>query len=430
MRLKNRKNIILTLFLIGLIVFFVIPLLSLNISTAKANVYFVEKDVITNFHGTDTVVYDPGNLTMGMEKAFNEEDFKYFKETNVNGDGIDTNVSNFLKVTGFNSDYMYFGLKLNNKIKIADILSIKVRYFSNLGESVSFLWYSESHPELITDGSGDLYKSLIPEQNEIQVQWGEKVIDGDSLKHCEDANGYFSNLIFVFHKLDPTTYSSDAYFVLDSINYTYNCEITFDYDKAFSSKENEKIDVVSDTKLTKPTDFELGGYNIDWYIDEAKTTLFDFANDVVKDNMTLYAKYVKKMIKVTIDRDVSLSGISEKSFLVDYNQKITEPSGMLPGYTVKWYKDSSFTDEFDFGEQLINDTTLFAKYSKIGGEEPDIDQEDDVYDDPVDTPDSGNEEARSGCNGSINGFAGTIIALATVTGVGIVYFILKRKKLI
>lgn len=126
---------------------------------------------------------------------------------------------------------------------------------------------------------------------------------------------------------------------------------------------------ISSLKCTKPG-YEFGG----WYKDASFGVQFDFANDRVKGNMTLYAKWANNLVTVKFD---SGCGIEVNDRKVEYD---TSLNGNLPdiernGYQlIGWYKDSScktavtaetkFNDN-NFAGLLKNGyTTLYAKWEE------------------------------------------------------------------
>ncbi len=75
-----------------------------------------------------------------------------------------------------------------------------------------------------------------------------------------------------------------------------------EYVVTFEGAELEAVKVVSGEKLTKPTDPVKEGYTFTgWYKDEAKTTKWDFDNDTVTADVTLYAGWEADVVPGTGD---------------------------------------------------------------------------------------------------------------------------------
>ncbi|MEH7073877.1 InlB B-repeat-containing protein, partial [Neobacillus drentensis] len=117
------------------------------------------------------------------------------------------------------------------------------------------------------------------------------------------------------------------------------------------------------SKITAPTAPTKVGYTFGgWYKDAACTTEWDFANDTVSNNTTLYAKWNINSYTVTFN---SQGGSTVKSVKVNYNSLIQTPtSPTRAGYTfVGWYKEPSGVNIWSFATQkVLNNTTLYAKW--------------------------------------------------------------------
>ena len=126
------------------------------------------------------------------------------------------------------------------------------------------------------------------------------------------------------------------------------------------------------TKLPQPSsegEDATGKYTMEWYTDEAKTTLYDF-NAIVTEDFHLYGNkkyqseenenqvtvtfhYPDGIIKTeTIEKNVILK-IPEFEEKEDANGK----------YRITWYADEAKTVLYQFGEAVSEDITLYGKYS-------------------------------------------------------------------
>ncbi len=112
-----------------------------------------------------------------------------------------------------------------------------------------------------------------------------------------------------------------------------------------------------------------------WYKDQACTEAFDFANDTITAATTIYAKWNVIPVEFTVTFDVD-GGTAVASQTVGYGQKVTEPANPTKEATVYesytfagWYKDSGFTQAFDFANDTITSaTTIYAKWTATPAE--------------------------------------------------------------
>lgn len=120
--------------------------------------------------------------------------------------------------------------------------------------------------------------------------------------------------------------------------------------------------VIEGHKATRPTpDPTKSGYNFkNWYANEALTTLFDF-DTLIGANTTVYAKWAQ-VFTVTFNTD---GGSEIASQSIEDGGLATEPEDPTKdGYNFGgWYKEDTFTTEFDFNTDTITaNTTIYAKW--------------------------------------------------------------------
>ncbi len=153
-----------------------------------------------------------------------------------------------------------------------------------------------------------------------------------------------------------------------------------EYFVTFNSNGGSKVNsqkVLLGNKITKPTDpSKANDKFMGWYKDSKFTTLWDFDKDVVNGDTTLYAKWSTTVVdpnknesSITFETTdgSDISGITVKN-----DNKITKPADpKKDGYKFEgWYKDSNYTEKWDFDKDTVTkDTTLYAKWSKIGTSE-------------------------------------------------------------
>lgn len=109
-----------------------------------------------------------------------------------------------------------------------------------------------------------------------------------------------------------------------------------------------------------------GYYFAGWYKDISCTIPWDFENDVVEKNCTLYAKWSEEEIKLNVDFETN-GGNKIDSITVNYGDKLehVEHPKKDGYYFAGWYTDKEFTHMWDFEKDaVIKDLTLYAKWSK------------------------------------------------------------------
>ena len=143
-----------------------------------------------------------------------------------------------------------------------------------------------------------------------------------------------------------------------------DCEVKFDTNGG-SEVSSQSVSIGEKLKAVKDPVKE--GYTFEgWYTDNTYTVKWDFNKDLVKKNMTLYAKWSKiPEYKVTF---VTNGGSAVDSITVREDGKISaidDPT--KDGYIFKgWYKDSALTKAWDFSKDTVTaDTTIYAKWEQI-----------------------------------------------------------------
>jgi uncharacterized repeat protein (TIGR02543 family) len=98
-----------------------------------------------------------------------------------------------------------------------------------------------------------------------------------------------------------------------------------------------------------------------WYKEATLTTLWNFANDVVTANITLYAKWVGAYTVTFNTNHGSIVNLQ----MVPVGGKVAQPDNPTrAGYTfVGWYSDETFASAWDFNATVAGDMTLYAKWN-------------------------------------------------------------------
>ena len=104
-----------------------------------------------------------------------------------------------------------------------------------------------------------------------------------------------------------------------------------------------------------------------WYKDAGLTTPFDFANETINADITLYAKWTPTTpTNYTVTFNTN-GGSAINPQTITAGGLVTKPAAPTKdGYTFAgWYKDAEFTKAFDFANEKINaDTTIYAKWTQ------------------------------------------------------------------
>ena len=135
--------------------------------------------------------------------------------------------------------------------------------------------------------------------------------------------------------------------------------VTFDVQGKGTAPATQTLDI--NGKATKPTDPTAAGYVFKgWYKEAACTNEWNFTNNQVPTNTTLYAKWV-----VTVTFNVQGKGTAPKSQTIMDGSKVSKPTDpTVAGYVLEgWYKEAACTNKWDFDSNTVTkDTTLYAKW--------------------------------------------------------------------
>lgn len=116
-------------------------------------------------------------------------------------------------------------------------------------------------------------------------------------------------------------------------------------------------------KISEPNEPTRLGYTfVGWYKEKHFITLWDFDNELVTEDIILYAKWVADTYEVTFDAD---GGSFIKPKYVTYDTSVIEPTAPLKDkFTFAgWFKDEARTIPWDFGKDSVKgNLTLYAKW--------------------------------------------------------------------
>ncbi|WP_459189087.1 InlB B-repeat-containing protein [Parabacteroides sp. APC149_11_2_Y6] len=142
------------------------------------------------------------------------------------------------------------------------------------------------------------------------------------------------------------------------------CVVTFD---AQGGSEVAPLTVNKGEKLAKPTNPTKENCSfLGWYKDAAYTSAWEFATDVVNEDITLYARWSnpgEAVYTVTFDTD---GGNEMEPASVKANEKLTMPANPQKlGFKFRgWYSDAEKQVVYNFNTPVTGDITLYAKWMK------------------------------------------------------------------
>lgn len=144
--------------------------------------------------------------------------------------------------------------------------------------------------------------------------------------------------------------------------------ITFNYNYAGATNATATVDVGG--KATQPEAPERDGYVFDgWYKEAACTNEFSFDTQITSD-LEIFAKWEESAgdtVKVTFSYNYEGAG-NYYTQTINSGRRITKPADPArnDGYAfINWYSDAACTQLYNFNTFLNQNTTIYAKWSKI-----------------------------------------------------------------
>ncbi len=157
--------------------------------------------------------------------------------------------------------------------------------------------------------------------------------------------------------------------------------VTFVIKEEAENKPQDLSGVESGSKITEPTPSPtLEGYTFaGWYNEPVGGEKWDFGNNTVTEDVTLYAQWTENgetpptppsttEYTVTFDYNYENKGTYQKAQTV--NGKITAPAENpeRTGYTFEgWYEETGCTNRFNFSTTITEAKTLYANWTKNAG---------------------------------------------------------------
>ncbi|KAK3582328.1 hypothetical protein CHS0354_023869 [Potamilus streckersoni] len=164
-----------------------------------------------------------------------------------------------------------------------------------------------------------------------------------------------------------------------SENITIYPQWVLGYNVKFESNGGSFVDslgIAEGKKATKPADPTRTGYTfVDWYRESILSTPFNFNEEEIIADITLYAKWKINIYTITLNANGGTAGTAT-SVQAEYNKPATLTPAATPsraGYALAdWNTKSDGTgDKFIFGETpVVSDITIYAQWSQKVPEAP------------------------------------------------------------
>lgn len=215
--------------------------------------------------------------------------------------------------------------------------------------------------------AGGALESVKVNYNEIFARPDDPTLEGYTF------DGFYANeeLTTPFDFSQAITKDTTIYLKWNINSYT----VTFDPDGGSIVSGKNQVTVKYNSIIEAPVCSKVGAEFAGWYIDPDRTVLFDFANDKVKGNMTLYAKWASNLLTVKFESGCDIK-IDDRKINYNTTLGVNFPSVDREGYKlIGWYKEESFknkvTDATIFNDSNFENlstekvTTLYSKWSPI-----------------------------------------------------------------
>lgn len=141
------------------------------------------------------------------------------------------------------------------------------------------------------------------------------------------------------------------------------------YTVTFNSQGGSEVApqaVYAGEKIVKPANpTKEKEYFVDWYKEAECTNVWDFENETVSQDITLYAKWTSIAYTVTFETNggsaIEAQLVPEGTFATKPATAPTKEGNLFEG----WYTEQTMTNLFDFYTPITKDITLYAKWMDI-----------------------------------------------------------------
>lgn len=197
----------------------------------------------------------------------------------------------------------------------------------------------------------------------------QRVIDGERVQRPIDP--FLPGRVFKGWYADPgltKPYDFDNPVTSDITLYA-KWEITH-YTVTYETNGGTKIPSSSFTygeSVPRPKDPSKEGYVFGgWFADEGFTKAFNFDDDAIGSDVTLYAKWIKKPRVYTVAFE-SNGGTRIDPMKLEEGEAVDKPEDPVrDGYVFDgWYEDAELKAPYRFGSPVEGDLTLYAKWDRL-----------------------------------------------------------------
>ena len=239
------------------------------------------------------------------------------------------------------------------------------------GNQLTSLDLSNNTQILNFDGDNQTYDVKV-KTSDMKIPYADFPVTFDITK-AKNIAGADPNFIVDATKPSKVTYNYNTGLTGKNINVTLN--ITYDaYTVTFNTNGGSAVaaqTITAGEHVTKQADPTKDGYTFaGWYKDAGLTTPFDFANETINADTTIYAKWTQNPPVPPTSYTVTFNtngGTVINPQTITAGGHVTKPTDPTKdGYTFDgWYKDAEFTTPYDFANETINaDTTIYAKWTQ------------------------------------------------------------------
>jgi len=146
-------------------------------------------------------------------------------------------------------------------------------------------------------------------------------------------------------------------------------KLKVEYDMQGHGEQIATERVAYNALATAPEDPEAVGFRFDgWYTDEecSEEKQWNFAEDVVLEDITLYAKWTRTAEEYTVVFDTKEDVEMEPITVVGGNTVVNPGIVKYEGYHFTgWYSDEECTNLYDFSAPVNKDTTIYAGWEEM-----------------------------------------------------------------
>lgn len=137
-------------------------------------------------------------------------------------------------------------------------------------------------------------------------------------------------------------------------------KVTYDTD---GGSDIQDIFVNKGNKIGLPETSKTGQKIVGFYTSSAFDVEWNFATDVINEDITLYAKWSVDQFTISF---ISNEGSNVDDIKLDYNSVVTKPNDpKKAGYTFGgWYTDAALVTRYVFTSMPASNMTLYAKWDK------------------------------------------------------------------